>query len=58
MATNAELARLGVPFFAIDRALVTRDLSLDGGEKDKIGEKDLQELETKMLALLEDLCGE
>lgn len=57
-ATTAELARLGVPFFAIDKDMVVRDSSLDIGGKDKIGEKEWQELKTKMLGLLEDLCGE
>lgn len=58
VATTAELARLGVPFFVIDKALVVRDATLEAVGKTKIAEKDLQELKTKMLGLLEDLCGE
>lgn len=57
-ATTAELSRLGIPFFAIDKTLITQDASRDEEEKAKIGEKVLGELKTKMLGLLEDLCGD
>lgn len=57
-ATTAELTRLGIPFFAIDKTLITQDTGQDREEKAKIEEKVLEELKIKMLGLLEDLCGD
>ena len=65
-ATSAELARLGVPFFALDPALICNN---DDGQKRKGGEgegehggkitrKEVEELKIRMLTLLQDLCGE
>ena len=52
-ATTAELERVGVPFFRIQKGLV-----VGKGEKEegKIDEEELQRLRMKMLGLLEDLC--
>ena len=38
-ATTAELARLGVPFFAIDSALIAKDTD-EGPERGKWGERE------------------
>ena len=51
-ATTAELERLGVPFFRMQK-----DLVVGKGEKEegKIDEEELQRLRMKMVGLLEDL---
>lgn len=54
-ATTAELARLGVPFFALDPALIASDV---GGVEGKISKKEVDELKMRMLTVLQDLCGE
>ena len=53
VATTAELERLSVPFFRIQKGLV-----VGKGEKEegKIDEEELQRLRMKMAGLLEDLC--
>ena len=67
LASTAELARLGVPFFDIQEDLIVRRRQVVGqvrdsssGEKTegRIGEEELEALQTKMLELLEDLCKE
>ena len=52
-ATTAELERVGVPFFRMQKGLV-----VGKGEKEegKIDEEELQRLRMKMVGLLEDLC--
>ena len=52
-ATTAELERLGVPFFRMQK-----DLVVGKGKKEegKIDEEELQRLRMKMAGLLEDLC--
>lgn len=71
-ATSAELARLGVPFFALDPALIggrggggrgetgsQEEEEQGGGEHGaKISRKEVEELKIRMLTLLRDLCGE
>lgn len=62
-ATTAELARLGVPFFALDPTLIIKnDEKKDDGERGdqqgKISRKEVEELKLRMLTLLQDLCGE
>ena len=54
-ATTAELERLGVPFFRLQKGLV-----VGKGEKaeGKVDEGELLRLRGKMLGLLEDLCLE
>lgn len=54
-ATTAELARLGVPFFALDSALIVND---EGEHKGKISRKEVEDLKVRMLTLLQDLCGD
>lgn len=52
-ATTAELEKMGVPFFRLQKGLV-----IGKGEKGegKLDEEELLKLRTKMLGLLEDLC--
>lgn len=66
-ATSAELARLGVPFFALDPALIVgkdeqeqkEEEGGGGGEhRGKISRKEAEELKMRMLTLLQDLCAE
>jgi hypothetical protein len=54
-ATTAELSRLGVPFFALDPALMVND---EADREGKITKKEVDELKVRMLATLQDLCGE
>ena len=51
-ATTAELERLGVPFFRMQK-----DLVVGKGEKEegKVDEEELERLRMKMAGLLEDL---
>lgn len=67
-ATSAELARLGVPFFALDSALIcvdddeqTKKEKEEKGEGEhggKISRGEAEELKIRMLTLLQDLCRE
>ena len=59
-ATAKELKKLEVPFFCIIEGLVSEkgDGKAQGKRKDTITEQDLVELRGRMMALLEDLCGE
>ena len=52
-ATTAELERLNVPFFHLQKNLI-----IGAGEKEdgKIGEEELRQKRSKMIDLLEDLC--
>ena len=52
-ATTAELERLGVPFFRMQKSLV---VGKGMKEEGKIDEEELQRLRMKMAGLLEDLC--
>lgn len=55
-ATTAELANLGVPFFALDPALI---ITSDAGKiEGNISKKEVDELKMRMLTVLQDLCGE
>lgn len=61
-ATGKELRKLEVPFFCVGEGLVSGkggdDGKAQGKRKGTISEEVLVELRGRMLALLEDLCGE
>lgn len=65
VATGKELRRLEVPFFCVMEGLVAAGKGGDDGKeqgkrkaKGTISEEELGELRGRMMALLEDLCGE
>jgi aspartate aminotransferase-like enzyme len=59
-STEAELRRLGVPFFAIDESLVLNTTTTTATEAEKgegkISKEELAVLKRRMLELLQDLC--
>lgn len=66
-AIESELRRLGVPFFCIDRALVTTEddtggttsesVAEEGAKTKKISKEELEGLKKRVLDLLVDLCS-
>lgn len=56
VATGKELRRLEVPFFCLGEGLVV--VEKGGKRKGTISEEEVGVLRGRMLALLEDLCGE
>lgn len=52
--TEAELRRLGVPFFAIDESLVAKEK--EETAEGKVSKEELAVLKRRMLELLQDLC--
>ncbi|CRG89798.1 hypothetical protein PISL3812_06837 [Talaromyces islandicus] len=54
--TEAELRRLGVPFFAVDESLVLSATDKDTVVEGKISKEQLAVLKRRMLELLQDLC--
>ena len=63
-ATSADLARLGVPFFALDPTLIVindeqeKKEEVGGEHRGKISRKEAEALKVRMLTLLHDLCAE